>query len=1114
MREFHFRLWLVLALAWAFCLTGHISLQAAAEPAQSSPAIPSIESLNALKRFRTAPGLKVEVFASEPLIANPVSFAFDEKGRAFVVETHRRRSSVYDIRNHPGWLDADFSFRTVQDRENFFKKVLVPGNETLPARIIHDLNGDGKFDFHDLEVESERIRLLVDTNHDGVADRATTFADGFNSVVSGVAAGVLVHHGTVWFTCIPDLWALRDDDGDGVAEIRNKLLSGFGVHISFGGHDMHGLCLGPDGKLYFSIADRGLNVVTENKQFANPDSGAVMRCNLDGSGFEIIATGLRNPQELAFDQFGNLWTGDNNGDGGDKARWVYVVEGSDSGWHLGWQHLPKLGAWNSEKLWGLPGENTAAYILPPVAHIGHGPAGLAFYPGTGLPPAYDNHFLLCDFPGGVHSFALKPKGAAYEVTDLREFLWELYPVDVAFGPDGGAYVADWIEGWEKTGKGRVYRVFDPALTNSPAIRETRELLAQGFEKKSVAQLARLLGHRDLRIRQAAQFSLADKKLGATNSLWQAARANPTETARYHAIWALGQIGRSDPSALAMVAELSNDASDEVRAQAAKVLGDGAFPPAGDIFLRLIRDVNPRVQFFAAMGLAKLKNTEAQGAILQMLRQNGDRDPYLRHAGVFALASFGDFESLAGLAKDPSDSIRLAAVLALRRLERPETVVFLYDSNTNIVLEAARAINDVPIAGGMSQLASLITKPLPEPILRRSLNANYRLGRLENALAMTDFTLRPDVPETLRADSVQLLGNWATPPHRDWIVGLWRPLAPREARPASLSVRSDLSKLLGPGPGAVRIAAAAAAVKLEIGEAGPFLFEGLTNKNNPDGVRAAYLKSLAALKDSRLARALQFASGDSSESVRKEAALLLPAGQQGPPPSQKFAALLEKGSLREQQAALRGLADLRDKQSEEVLNSWMDQLRTGKVAKELQLDLLEAATRRGTPALKEKYDRYEKSIFKYDPLAGYRDALLGGDAEAGKSIFFEKAEAACLRCHKVRGEGGEVGPELAGVGAKYDREYLLESILFPSKKIAQGFESVIVVLKSGVSYAGLVKKDDDNVLVINSPEDGMISIPKADIQSRDRGLSAMPGEMGNILSKRELRDLVEFLASLK
>ena len=112
-----------------------------------------------------------------------------------------------------------------------------------------------------------------------------------------------------------------------------------GVHFSLLGHDLHGLCRGPDGRLYFSVGDRGLHVETENGVLAYPDTGCVLRCEMDGTGLEVFATGLRNPQELVFDEFGYLFTGDNNSDGGDKARFVYLPEGADCGWRIGYQWI-------------------------------------------------------------------------------------------------------------------------------------------------------------------------------------------------------------------------------------------------------------------------------------------------------------------------------------------------------------------------------------------------------------------------------------------------------------------------------------------------------------------------------------------------------------------------------------------------------------------------------------------------------------------------------------------------------------------------------------------------------------------------------------------------------
>ena len=131
---------------------------------------------------------------------------------------------------------------------------------------------------------------------------------------------------------IPEITLLEGISKEGKAEKRSTISTGYGVRFSITGHDLHGLRMGPDGRLYFSVGDRGSHVVSqEGKVFDYPEEGAIYRCEPDGKNLEIFATGLRNPQELAFDDLGNLITVDNNCDHGDAARLVYVVEGSDSG---------------------------------------------------------------------------------------------------------------------------------------------------------------------------------------------------------------------------------------------------------------------------------------------------------------------------------------------------------------------------------------------------------------------------------------------------------------------------------------------------------------------------------------------------------------------------------------------------------------------------------------------------------------------------------------------------------------------------------------------------------------------------------------------------------------
>ena len=153
--------------------------------------------------------------------------------------------------------------------------------------------------------------------------------------------------------------------------------------------------------------------------------------------------------------------------------------------------------------------------------------------------------------------------------------------------------------------------------------------------------------------------------------------------------------------------------------------------------------------------------------------------------------------------------------------------------------------------------------------------------------------------------------------------------------------------------------------------------------------------------------------------------------------------------------------------------------------------------------------------KGDPLGKWRDALVGGDAEAGRRVFVYKSEVSCLRCHKAGGQGaGEVGPDLTGIGAKQKREYLLESIVFPSKQIAKGYETVELRLVSGLSKSGILKSEDAKVVRLMTPEGALIEVKNADIEERTKGKSAMPEDLTKHRTRREVRDLVEFLASLK
>jgi quinoprotein glucose dehydrogenase len=1097
--------------------------------AEDKPYVPfvapaSSEGEKAIRQFRVPPGFEARLWAAEPMLANPVAFCFDEKGRCFVAETFRLHAGVTDNRRHMYWLEDDIACRTVADRVAMYRK-----------------HAKNKF-VESYEKDHDRVKLIWDSKGAGVADQSSVFADGFSKAADGLGSGVLARNGNVYFTCIPDLWLLRDTKNQNRADNRESLSTGYGVHVAFLGHDSHGLRMGPDGRLYFSIGDRGLNVTAKDgsKHFL-PDSGAVLRCEPDGSRLEVVHTGLRNPQELAFDDHGNLFTVDNNSDSGDQARLVQIVEGADTGWRMTYQYgtiLGDRGPWNAEKMWHLPHEGQPLWSLPPLAHISAGPSGLCYnYGATALPAKYAGHFFLCDFRGGasgsgVWAFQLKPKGASFEVAHREQFIWSILCTDCEFGPDGGLYISDWTEGWNCTGKGRIYRFADQEADKAKAIAETKILIGEGFVHRSINELVKLLEHSDQRVRMEAQFALAAKDEEAIPAIVTVLTTSKNRLARLHALWGLGQIGRRHrESAVVPVMAAAGDADAEVRAQVARVLGDvdGCNAALARQHLeRLALDQEPRVRFFAVLSLGKntrsLDDTSHRAVVPVLRKLASDVDPFVRHAVAIALSRLAPSivlnpDSNATQNERLQGDVAMATLLALRKQRHIGAANFLDETDPKLVTEAARAINDGPIPDAYRFLAEILNREqLPEFATWRALNANYRLGKLENARAIARFASRTNVPEKQRIEALRMLGTWAKPPQRDRITGIYQPIAERDETAAVDALHGAIGTLLASSD-SIRKETISTATKLGIRDIGPSLWALLKDDQRSPAVRAEALRGLTALNDTGLETAIDIGLKSSAPTFRIAARDAL-ADKKPQQAIQAIEQTLGDGTIQEQQAAFATLARMRSPQADLLLAKFIGELRAGKVSPQARLDLVEAAAKRVAEAKSSKTSTliaqdlatYERS--STGPLAAWRDCQVGGDAERGRDIFLNRADASCVRCHKLNGVGGDVGPELAGIGSRQNREYLLESLVLPDKQIAKGFDSVVLDLKNGKSITGVLRSEDAKEIKLITAEAQTLTISKANIDERRRGKSPMPEDLHQKITKRELRDLVEFLSSLK
>ena len=1051
-------------------------------------------------------GMTLREWAPQSLVpSTPVALDVDPWGRVYVAEGDRNQGGAEDNRRHMYWLDDDLASTTVEDRRAYQEKWVKAG------RIEPD----------HFTQRADRAYVLEDTNGDGVADHTRELAR-WNDWVNGIFAGVLWHDGDLYATEIPSVFRLHGVNGEAPPEVET-LATGFGVKTSLAGHDMHGLVHGPDGKIYFSIGDRGYNVTTrEGKHLVppmDPGRGAVLRMNPDGSGLEVFAEGLRNPQELAFDDQGNLFTGDNNGDGGDKARIVYVVEGGDSGWAMPYQTLVGdyvRGQWNAEKLWEPQHPSQPAWIVPPIAHLANGPSGLAHYPGLGLPERYRGHFFLCDYryqpsKSQIWSFAVEPAGAGFRMVDDHAFVGQLLVTDVVFGYDGRIFASRYNQ-FSSTSSLVVLESAE--AEHDPRLAEVVKLAQEGMAGRESAELIALLGHADQRIRLRAEEELVRRGEPEPLATLARDRAQPV-LPRLHAVWGLGQLGANALRAAGwngLAWAVGDDA--ELRAQVAKVAGEaGASWLAGDL-IEWLRDESPRVRFFAAQSLGKLGSREAVEPLFVLLSENADQDVFLRHAAVLALARIGDVEAVAARAADPDRAVRMAVLLVLRRAADPRVAGFLADADPLLVVEAARAIHDVPIPAAYPALAALSPLPKDEDsetsfaLHRRVIDANLWLGTEAAALALAAHAAEPTYPKAMRALALEAFGEFAKPHPREIVWGRWRPLPERDPavvyeafdRYGRTLVEGDLRER------ALEIALAYDRVPLGDDE----LLARVSNGRESPHSRAASLRALAgrggagrALLESALA-----AARDSDEPLlRAEARDVLVKVS----PAEGLAALDTArfdGERVERQRAFRTLGRLDSAGADALLVEAFVRLDSGELDPGVELDLLDAARTRGTPVLLERVAAYE-ARGQGDLFASRRYALEGGDPERGKLVF--QGQGDCQRCHGSEGHGGGVGPELAGVGKRRDAAYVLRSVLEPSAEIAEGFATISLTKQDGSVLSGTLVSASDGEIVLEAGGDE-IRVPLAEVKERIGPVSAMPPN-GLGLSPGDLRDLVAYVTAL-
>ena len=773
-----------------------------------------------------------------------------------------------------------------------------------------------------------------------------------------------------------------------------------------------------------------------------------------------------------------------------------------------------------EKLWMPRWEGQAAYITPCIANFVSGPAGFVYNPGTALSPKYKNTFFVAEFVGnpaqsGIYSFKLNPKGATFELGENKNILKGVLATGLDFGPDGALYVADWIDGWDTKNYGRIWKLDDKNAEALPERQQTKSLLAADFTASTENALSDLLKNPDMRVRLKAQFELVKRKEKGIDIFQKNLAQTTNQLARVHAIWGISQLARQDKKYATTLEPLLQDKDAEIRAQAAKWLGDMKHKEAGKNLLPLLKDSNSRVRFFAAEALGRIMYEPAINAIIEMLKANNDEDAYLRHAGSLALARIGKAEPLIALSNDPSRAIKIAAVVALRRMHNAGIVKFLNDADEYIVTEAARGINDdLSIKDALLPLGNLLknTHFTSEALVRRAINANLRVGTDEAMQNLIDYSLKESNPPKMRAEAIEALSTWAKPSVLDRVDGRFRGDIKRDASLVKNKTGNALIQLLNNKDTLVRLSAVKAISKLDIREGAATLLSLLKNDKNAE-VKVEALKALASMQDKLMEQAIQIALTGKDKSVRVAGIDLI--GKMNIPKPLMVTLLsdvINTKTTEEKQAALLTLGNLPLENTNKVFDGLLTQMTNDKLSPDVYFELGEAIDSTHSPQLIARYKDATSKFSKDELTASFAGSLYGGDAKRGRNIFFGNQSSQCMRCHSYDDMGGNAGPRLNGVATRLPREKLLEALINPSARLAPGYGVITLELKNGNKISGVLLEENNKSLTIKGDKQNEV-IAKDQVVKRTNAASSMP-EMRYILSKKEIRDVVSFLSTLK
>jgi len=944
--------------------------------------------------FVVADGFEVNLFAADPRIAKPIQMNFDAQGRLWIAS-----SSIYPQ--------------------------IQPGQEA-----------------------TDKILVIEDKDHDGVADETRVFVDGL-LIPTGVEPG----DGGVYVANSTELVHFKDTDGDGKADDRRVILSGFGTEDTH--HILHTFRWGMDGQLYFNQSIYIHSHIETPHGVRRLNGGGIWQLRPETMELSILMRGLVNTWGHQQDAWGQSFATD--GAGGEGIN--YIIPGAS--------YFTAVGAPRIVK--GLnPGSPKDC--------------GLEIVGGRHLPDDWQGNIITNDFRGHrVCRYIISDDGSGFASREQTELIKSSHvafrPIDVKMGPDGAIYIADW---------------YNPIIQHGEVdFRDPRRDLVHGRIWRVTAK-GRPLAPRP-KLVDAPVKDLLD------------ALASPEPFARHHAKLQLKARGPSViPELAAWIKGLNRQDSNF---EHLRLEGLWSYQSLNivepELLAAVLNSPDPRARA-AAVRIVPQWSSRLKNAINFLAPRVVDEHPRVRLEAVRALSAFPSIQAieLAMSALDfPIDkNIDYALWLTARDLQDvwlPKLQAGELDFGGNVrhltfVLQAAGSpavvkpllsslkqgqIQGDKVAAVLKLVAALGDAQDLETVFQTAVaqkSADY-LALLETAARLRNLKPAGDLAplnelitstdETVRTSAARLAGLWKVESLRGVLLKLFSGVD---------------DPAIGPS---IRAAAAEGLIALG-GKSSVQAFTALASPDQPAELRVQALAALAVL-DTPAAASLSVEVLTSTAGKADPTQVYNSFLEQKNGAAQLAAALT--GKVLPEDVAKLGIRAIRNSIREEpVLTEAL--LKSGKI---------QTGVRSLTPAEMRQL---------------VADVPTQGDPARGEALF-RRQDLGCLKCHAIGGAGGSVGPDLVSIGASAQVDYLVDSLLNPSKQIKEGYHSLVVANDLGKIFTGIKVAETDNDLVLKNAAGEEIAIPLNSIDDQVNGGSLMPIGLTDSLTRGELLDLTRFLSEL-